>query len=485
MKLSIKLFAAGILFLFAFQVSVKQNPLQECWNKQVKPLQEQYLTFSFHEKLNELQHSFEPWQQTNYINKGKIWCNADGFLKHDTLTSGKRIYYSKTSFNKNELLFLDYGDKDLFAITQEMFSEQTFQSARYLPTNIINYFFQKKIGAGNESDKEFAVYKTTINKTIVKLFIRRSDNLLQKLTTLNDDELFGDVLTTVTYSDFSTIDGLSFAKNIQIEKINGQLKDEVLLSNATLTKSAPNLLDKPADYKFKETVEIKPEIKTEKFSENIHFVELKHTNDKVMIVEFADFLLIAEAPLNSQNGELIIAEAKKIAPDKPIKYFVFGHYHPHYLGGMRPFIHRGAKIICSKGDEAYVKYLADAPHTLNPDSLALHPKPLLIEEIKDSLTISDGSFQMKIYFIGKKSEHTNDYLVYYFPKEKLLFEDDLIWIKREGEITKASSRQAGLYNAVKELRLDINTIVQSWPVADRGVKTVIPFEDLEKSMNVK
>jgi glyoxylase-like metal-dependent hydrolase (beta-lactamase superfamily II) len=278
---------------------------------------------------------------------------------------------------------------------------------------------------------------------------------------------------------------LYYPKVIQIDKINGKVKDEVKISTANLVREIPQLLTQPANYKLKEDIEVKPEVKVEKYNNNIHFIELKHTDDKVMVVEFSDYLLIAEAPLNSTNGELIITEAKKIAPSKPIKYFVFGHYHPHYLGGIRPFIHKGAKIICSKADQEYVTYLANAPHTLSPDSLQMKPQPLVIEEIKDSLTITDGKFTMKIYFIGEKSKHTNDYLIYYFPTEKLLFEDDLVWIAREGEIKKPKPRQVGLYNAVKELGLDIKTIIQSWPVADYGVKTVIPFTDLEKSMNIK
>ncbi|MDI9356861.1 MAG: hypothetical protein QM536_07570 [Chitinophagaceae bacterium] len=76
-------------------------------------------------------------------------------------------------------------------------------------------------------------------------------------------------------------------------------------------------------------------------------------------------------------------------------------------------------------------------------------------------------------------------VIYYFPTEKILFQDDLVWIAKEGVIKKASGRQAGLYNAVKELGLDIITIFQSWPVADYGVKTVIPFADIEKSMNIE
>lgn len=62
---------------------------------------------------------------------------------------------------------------------------------------------------------------------------------------------------------------------------------------------------------------------------------------------------------------------------------------------------------------------------------------------------------------------------------------DLVKIAREGKIKKASGRQVGLYNAIMELGLKIDVIIQSWPVKDYGLKTVIPFSDLEKSMNIE
>jgi len=472
----------SITLVFTYINANAQNTLLNCWKKQVKPIKDEYLTFSYSEKLNQLEHSFEPWQQTNYIGKGTIWSNADTFLKQDTLNRGKRVYYSKTNFNNSELLFLNYGDKELFPVTKKLFEEQMFRTARYTPVNLINYFLDRKIDKSDMSDIDLSVYTTTINKTIVTLYISNKDNLLRKTTTLSYDELFGDILTTFNYTDYIETNNIHHPTKILIDKINGNLKDEVLIYNLRLSKTIPRLLEKPTDYKFAKPTQTKYEIKTEKFNEHIYFVELKHTDDRVMIVEFSDFLLVAEAPINSKNGELIIAEAKKIAPNKPIKYFVFGHYHEHYLGGMRPFIHKGAKIICSEINREYVKYIANAPHTLNPDSLHIEPKPLQIENINDSLTISDGNYKMIIYFIGEKSQHTKDYLIYYFPTEKILFEDDLVWIKREGEIEKAGKRQEGLYNAIMELNLDIEIIIQSWPVADYGVKTIIPFKDLEASI---
>ncbi len=487
MKQKFRFIVIGVIAFFIFQVNAQSSSaLENCWERQVKPLKDNYLTFSFSDKRNELEHSFKPWQESNYDSTGTVWLNADNFLKSDSLVVRGKKYNSKTQLNNSTMLLLDYGDKELFGVTESMYKNQVFKNIRYSPLNLINYFYQHKIYDNNESNTDFAIYKTIINKAIVQLYIRKSDNLLEKITVLSYDEFFGDVLSTFSYSDYSTIKRLSYPKAIKIEKINGKVKDEVKITDAVnILKEPPLLLVQPADYVLKKDVEITPEIKVEKYSPNIHFIELKHTDDRVMVVEFSNFLLVAEAPLNSKNGELVINEAKNIAPNKPIRYFVFGHYHPHYLGGLRPFIHKGAKIICSKANQDYVTYLANAPHTLSPDNLQNQPKPLQIEEIKDSLTISDGKFEMQIYFIGSKSAHTNDYLIYYFPAEKLLFEGDLVWIAREGEIKKPSKRQTGLYNAIMELDLNIDTIVQSWPVADYGVKTVIPFDDLEKSMQAK
>ena len=475
-----------LLFLSAMccgsSVAVAKNKsLRLCWAKQVRALDNQFLTFRYQEKRNTLEHSFEPWEQTNWDCKGEIAVKHDCFQKNDTLI-GDQTYFSKTQWLPQSLLFVDYGDKDLFAVTNAMFQRQVLENCRFSPISLIDYFYNQNIQQDKSSDKQFSIYKTEINQAIVTLYIQKSNHLLFKITTLTDNELFGDVLTTYNYSNFLSINQLFYPQNISIDKINGKLTDTINLSEATLQASVPIVLALPPDYKLNTDEATKAEIKVEKYSENIHFIELKHSDDKVMIVEFKDFMLVAEAPLNSKNGDLIIAEAHKIAPNKPIRYFVFGHHHPHYLGGLRPFVHAGAKVICSKADEPYVRYIAEAPHTLNPDALQKQAKALQTEEIVHEKTISDGTFEMKIYFIGNKSAHTNDYLVYYFPSEKLLFEDDLVWISRKGEIKKAGKRQAGLYNALKDLKLDIKTIIQSWPVADYGVKTVIPFEDLEKSM---
>lgn len=488
MKNRMRKFLKGILTLFLFvhfvNAQAKVDYLESCWNKQVKGLNGSAIEFSFTEKVNELEHNFEPWQQTNYSNAGLFWISKQNFLKNDTLTniSNDRKFYSKTQFINDTLIYLDYGDKDLFPVSQSMNAEQVFKSIRYSPINLINYFIKRKITEQKGTDKIYAVYKTEINNVILELFIRKSDFLIEKIITLSNDETLGDVQNTYTYLNYVNKENVFFSSKVNIEKINGKVKDIVDIKYLARINDLPKLLNQPADYIIKTDLKTIPEVSTEKFSDNIFLVSLKHTNDKVLVVEFKDFILVGEAPLNSENGELIIKEANKIAPNKQIRYFVFGHFHPHYIGGVRAFVNNGAKIMCSKSDEEYVNYLVNSNHSINPDSLQLHPTKLQLESIENHKSISDGEYTMEIYFIGKKSKHTNDYLIYYFPNEKVLFEDDLVWIKSSGAINKAGDRQLGLYNSIKELNLDVKTIIQSWPVSDYGVKTIIPFSDMEESV---
>lgn len=462
-----------------------QNCLQDCWNKQVKSLNGQYLRASYTEHFKELDHGFEPWESLSYIAEGTIWINNNNFLKSDTLTdSSKKNYrYSKTQVNSNDLLFMNYYETKISPVSRSVQKGLIFKSARYSPVFLINYFYKQNIPPDIEANDVFSSYTTTINKTVVKLYVNKSDCLLGKITTLNHDDLYGDVATTYIYKNYAMINKLTYPSLIYIEKMNGKLKDTVAIHTSNVVTPI-NILEKPIDYKVTEMDE-NPLLNTsvDKYSENIYFVELTHTDSRVMIVEFLDYLLVAGAPLNSENGEIIIREAKEIAPDKPIKYFVFGHHHPYYVGGIRAFIHQGATVLSRKQNSGYVKYLADAPHTLNPDSLELDPKTLRIEEIEERKFINDGHFEMQIYFIGNKSCHTNDYLIFYFPSLKLLYQDDLVRINQDGKVTKAGARQAGLYNAVKGLGLNVETIVQSWPLKEHSIKTIIPFQDLEKSVN--
>ncbi len=479
-----KLFLPLLLSLALPLGAAAKDYLKACWRQQGQALQARCLALSYRETVNELEHNAAPWQATAYTGRGTVWSNAGNFLKQDTLqaVARPRTYFSSTQWSPATLLFRDYGDKELFAATPGLQQEYTFRSARYSPVALLAYFVQHRVSADEPAPAGLVGYRATIDETVVCLFIRRRDALLDHVALLGPDELLGDVCTTFTYGPYAAVAGVRYPTTIRVAKANGRVTDEVTIRAAAVQPAAPVLLTPPPGYQLRPAAAASPEIRVETFRPHLHFIELKHTNDRVLVVEFDQFLVVAEAPLSSSNGELILREARKLAPGKPVRYFVAGHHHPHYLGGVRPFVHRGATILYGAGTGDYVAYLAAAPHSLRPDSLQRDPQPLRGEEINDVKTISDGTFTMQIFCIGAQSGHTNDYLVYYFPGEKLLFEDDLAALRKQGAPGKASARQAGLYQAIKARGLAVETIVQSWPVTEAGVKTIFSFAELEQSL---
>lgn len=468
-----------LLFILPNLIFGQDKILKKCYQNQAN-LKNKKFEFKYTEKQYSFRHASYPWQKAEDFLSGKFFLNNSSITTIDSVDKKMRKtfidekIYASTKFGLNELQKLTISD----------YYNRKFKTLQFSPLFLLEDLYSKKVKSSSENSTH-KIYNTEINKGKVEVFINKKTNLTDKIRKTYYDEFYGDLETTILYNNYKKIDGKYFATKVNIEKINGKLVDEVEISDIKSVSKIENSFVIPTDYKLIEDSEIKPEILYNRFSDNIHLLELKHTDDKVLIAEFEDYLIVAEAPMNSKNGELIISKAKELFPNKPIKYFAFGHYHPHYIGGIRAFINNGTKIICSDINKEYATYLSNTKHSLNPDKQEINKKEIQIELIKDKLVYNDDKNELQIYFIGEKSEHSNDYLIYYFPREKVLFQDDLVWIKSDKDIEKASKRQAGLYQAIVDLKLDVKTILQSWPVKDYGVKTVIPFSDLEKSMNVK
>lgn len=480
MKRRILLIIAGVFF-FASASHGQINYLEACWDKQVRSLDNKYVLFSYQEVKKRHYHSFEPWQFTTTKSEGRVSIGSNSFAKVDSVRSGNGKYvYSKTQLADDMLLFVNYRDTSLMPVTKRQYHSEQIETGRYSPIMLLDHFYRNRNDAKEVLTDDVAKYTLTIDKTVVTISMRKSDLLVGEIALLNDEELYGlygDVRTTFTYEDYTSLHAPS---RVVISKISGKLTDTVTVSGPAIESAQFRPLGTVANFTWKPEKDNMTKVEVAKFGSNIHFVDLKHCSARALVVEFADYLLVAEAPLTVANGECIIAEARKIAPTKPIRYFVFTHFHNWYLGGIRPFIHAGATILTIPENRSYLEYIASREHTLTPDSLHLDPKPLKIEAIGDGIRIGDG--QMMIYHIGKKSEHTYDYLVYYFPQEKMLFQADLVWINKTGPLVKAGPRQAGLYKAIKDLGLDVQTVVQSWPLEDYNVKSIIDFEELERSV---
>lgn len=474
------IFIAGISLLLMLSSTDAIDPLKKCWELQVKPLKNKFFSFHYRENKKSLYHSPEPWLTLDQHTSGKICCSTEEFQKCDTFIRGEKQNISLYQLNKKEFISQSYWSKTPSVSTD--ISHLTYEFCRYTPLMLLSTCIERKVKPDNKLDEAYAIYHFNIDQTRVQLFIRKSDCLLEKVITMEAHEILGDISTTYTYDNFAELGNLHYAQHIKIEKVHG-ITEDITISSPAIVNNVKSLLEKPADNKS-DDINQKPEIVVTKLGTGIYSLNLKHVETQVGLIEFRDFFVVLDAPLSSENGELILKEAKKIAPEKPVRYFAFGHHHPWYIGGVRAFIHKGVRILCTDGDINYLQFIANAPHTIKPDSLHMQPANLLIEPLDSHVRISDGNMTLDIYRIGKKSEHTNDYSLFYLPSEKLVFEGDLVWVPKEGPAPKAGITQAGFYHAVKDLGIEVKTVVQTWPTGDkRTYKNVIPFAEIEQSVN--
>ena len=116
-----------------------------------------------------------------------------------------------------------------------------------------------------------------------------------------------------------------------------------------------------------------------------------------ILVEFKDYVVVVEAPLNEARSPAVIAEVKKLVPGKPIKYLINTHHHFDHSGGIRTYVAEGATVITNEGNKSFYQQAWKQPRTLDPDELAKNPKKPTFITYKDKYVLSDGTRELDIY----------------------------------------------------------------------------------------
>lgn len=205
--------------------------------------------------------------------------------------------------------------------------------------------------------------------------------------------------------------------------------------------------------------------------------DLDDIESRSMIVEFSDHVAILEMAVGSANGERLVDAAKRQFPGKPVRYALFSHHHPHYLGGLRAAMAEGATIVTTPGNEAYVKEIASYPFTIQPDRLAgKPPRPVKVRTFTDRIELADTTNQLIAINYGERSDHTQEFVIFYFPRQKLIFEAEQGWVTVDG-VLRASRRAVTLVAWIAQQKLDVEELIQSWPM--RGEPAEVSLAKLE------
>src|SRR3954470_13264818 len=133
--------------------------------------------------------------------------------------------------------------------------------------------------------------------------------------------------------------------------------------------------------------------------------------------------MMLEAGQSIARGSAYVAEAKKLVPNKPIRYVVNTHPHSDHTGGLPVLVAEGTTIVTQRNNKVFLEGALNTPRTLLDDVLAKNPKKARIETVSEKKVYSDGTRTVELYHIYP-APHSNGLLVAYIPKEKVLFQGD-------------------------------------------------------------
>jgi glyoxylase-like metal-dependent hydrolase (beta-lactamase superfamily II) len=186
-------------------------------------------------------------------------------------------------------------------------------------------------------------------------------------------------------------------------------------------------------------------------------------------------VVIIEGPTGDERSMATIAEAKRMFPNKPIKYLVNTHHHSDHSGGIRAYVAEGIPIITHDSHKRYYEQeIFKNPHTLNPDRLARMPRAPIIETVKDKRVLTDGNMTLELHLI-RGNFHSEGLLMAYIPKQKLLIQADA-FVPRPGvpPLPSPSPYTTNLVENVERLKLQVERVahvhggVDSWDAVLKG-----------------
>jgi glyoxylase-like metal-dependent hydrolase (beta-lactamase superfamily II) len=164
-------------------------------------------------------------------------------------------------------------------------------------------------------------------------------------------------------------------------------------------------------------------VSSEKLGEGLFRLTTGAGSYDSLIVDFRDHIMMLEAGQSEARALAYIAEAKKLIPNKPIRYVMNTHPHADHTGGLPAMVAEGATIITQKNNEQFFERAFNTPRTLLNDALAKTPKKARIDAVSEKKVYSDGTRTVEMYHVAPVP-HSNGLMVAYFPREKILFQGD-------------------------------------------------------------
>lgn len=323
------------------------------------------------------------------------------------------------------------------------------------------------VEAKTMNGKKYSVVSFTgDNKAKINGYVN-DQNIVERVETWVDHPLLGDMLFEAIYSEYKDVDGVKFPMHI-VQRQGGYPIFDLNVSDVKV--NAPVTIQPPQGRGGAPAAAASPAATSEKLGDGVYLITGGYA---VIAVDFKDYIAVVESGQSEQRALAVIAEAKRLVPNKPIKYVINTHSHFDHSSGLRTFVAEGATILTHQVNKAYLEKVLSLPHTLNPDKEQQAGKKVMVEAVGEKKVLTDGVHTMELYHLQNFGHH-DGMLLAYFPKEKVLLEADG-YNPQAANATPPSPPSPytlSLVDNIRRLKLDVQRIVPVHYPADNRVVTM-------------
>ena len=312
-----------------------------------------------------------------------------------------------------------------------------------------------------EGRKQKVISVLRPDNQLLTLSFDAQTNLLTKYGYLYADPGSGDSEIAQTFSGYRTVGKLKLPSRRVLYNSGGPIQEAEYTDLQINTRPADSAFQGPGDFeKLAAPPATPPPPAVTKIADDVYIlVGLNGGTHNSLFVAFNDYVLVVEAPeqiIYNNNSVQALAKIKETVPGKPIKYLVLTHHHSDHAGGFREYVAEGATIVTTGEAKRFLEQAAAAESSLLPKLSTSHK--LTIETVENKKRIfQDDKHLVELYDIGP-NPHANEMLVVYLPKEKILFQADMLNAAANGTIPIAQDPTISFSEKLQQLGLNVEKI---------------------------
>ncbi|GCC52871.1 hypothetical protein SanaruYs_31100 [Chryseotalea sanaruensis] len=495
---NIQLVVIGILF-FVIPSSVKcQNGFDHYGNYQdaLGILMKSIDTYGGHKSISvpvsfkangimfNLGHYTIPYERREFgINEANFFYeNEQCVFSSKEIVMYGNTYRNLTFYKSDSVIVKDYFQADKQKLGKQSRDQLINQVQKSLPSKFLKFAYEHRntLSLCFSSDTLKVVSFNDKSGNHFKISLD-SKFLLTKIDELKYSDLYGDYIVTTEFHGYHQLENL-WVPSERIDKEYGQIEKRLSISDFKVYPAKNNLISElDSEFRLDTLVQHKPSgVSREKIGKNLYLLKLNTLNNKVIIAENKLHFDIYELPKGFETHQAIISELQDINPNKKLKNIFVSHHHPDHAGGLRWF--NEINVITTTGNVDYFSNIFSNTHSLSNSYEYISNKPDIKYEIipQGSHRKYSDSFNESIVYEVGDTEHTKEYLVYYFPNEKILFVGDLMSFPMNQKTPFSGQRGKSVYDLILKEKLKVDKIYTSWPL--KGQKNFGLLNDLKDSL---